>query len=43
MDGELLHNKNRFLNKINLMDACTTDPNILNFNKKNEIYLFLIL
>ena len=40
MDGEWLHNKNRFLNKIDLMDVsfCTTDPNILNFDKKNEIY-----
>ena len=39
MDGEWVVNKNRFLNKIDLMDAnfCTTNPKSLNFDKKYNI------
>ena len=40
MDSNWKFNKKRFLNKIEIMDAsfCTTDPNILQFPKKNAIY-----
>ena len=40
MDGEWLHNKKRFVNKIDYMDAnfCTTDPSALNLRRKNNIY-----
>ena len=40
MDGVWLNNKKRFLDKIDLMDAsfCTTDPKILNFNKKFKVF-----
>ena len=40
MDSEWKNNKKRFLDKINLVDCsfCTTDPKILNFNKKNKIF-----
>jgi len=40
MDSEWKNNKKRFLKKIDIMDTsfCTTDPDILNFPKKNMIY-----
>jgi glycosyltransferase involved in cell wall biosynthesis len=40
MDSEWKNNKKRFTDKINLVDCsfCTTDPGVLNFNKKNKIY-----
>ena len=40
MDDEWKHNKKRFLDKIDLMDVnfCTTDPKILNFKSKNNVY-----
>jgi hypothetical protein len=40
MDSSWKFNKERFLNKIDMMDAsfCTTDPNILKFPKKKAIY-----
>ena len=39
MDGVWKNNKKRFLDKIDLMDAsfCTTDPKILNLNKKTKV------
>jgi glycosyltransferase involved in cell wall biosynthesis len=40
MDSQWLNNKNRFLDKIDLMDAnfCTTDPKSLNLNKKHNVF-----
>ena len=40
MTEEWARNKNRFLDKINLMDCnfCTTAPEILKFSKKNKVY-----
>ena len=40
MDGEWIKNKDRFIKKIELMDAnfCTTDPKALNFSKLNNVY-----
>ena len=40
MDSSWKSNKNRFLNKIDMMDAsfCTTDPNVLKFPEKKAIY-----
>jgi glycosyltransferase involved in cell wall biosynthesis len=40
MDSEWKNNKKRFTDKINLVDCsfCTTDPKVLNFNKKNKIF-----
>ena len=40
MTEEWARNKNRFLDKINLMDCnfCTTSPEVLNFSKKNKVY-----
>ena len=40
MDGVWKNNKKRFLDKIDIMDAsfCTTDPKILNFNKKFKVF-----
>ena len=40
MDDQWKHNRKRFLDKIDLMDAnfCTTDPKYLNFNKKYKIF-----
>ena len=40
MTEEWARNKNRFLDKINLMDCnfCTTSPEILSFPKKNKVY-----
>ena len=40
MDGEWVKNKDRFIKKIELMDAnfCTTDPKALNFSKWDNVY-----
>ena len=40
MDDKWKHNKDRFIKKMDLMDAnfCTTDPSYLNFNKKIPTY-----
>jgi len=40
MDSQWMINKRRFLEKIDAIDAsfCTTDPNVLNFNKKNKVF-----
>jgi glycosyltransferase involved in cell wall biosynthesis len=40
MDGQWIKNKERFLDKIELMDVsfCTTDPSSLKFNPRNKIY-----
>ena len=40
MDSNWIKNKKRFLDKIDLMDVnfCTTDPKILNFKSKNNVY-----
>ncbi len=40
MDSQWINNKQRFLDKIELMDAsfCTTDPKSLNINKKHKVY-----
>ncbi len=40
MDSNWITNKKRFLDKIDLMDVsfCTSDPDTLKFNKKNQIY-----
>ncbi len=40
MDSQWINNKQRFLDKIELMDAsfCTTDPKSLNINKKHNVY-----
>ncbi len=40
MDGEWVKNKDRFIKKIELMDAnfCTTDPKALNFSKWDNVH-----
>ena len=40
MDGVWKNNKKRFLDKIRLMDVsfCTTDPKILNINKRHKVF-----
>ena len=40
MDGEWIKNKDRFIKKIELMDAnfCTNDPKALNFSKWDNVF-----